>query len=344
VIKYGHSTLAILLKLCNTYIAKNGEIIVGGHIMAREKIVKIRENIEKVLICKSEIIELVIAAVLSRGHVLIEDVPGIGKTTLVRALAASIGCSFQRIQFTPDVMPSDVTGFTMVDITTGELKFRKGAIMHQIVLADEINRTSPKTQSSLLEAMQEGQVTIDANTYELPKPFVVLATQNPIEHVGTFPLPEAQLDRFFIKISLGYPGIRDEINILNRHDGVPSPIGELQPVVTAEEILSMQDEVDRVVCSEAIKEYIALIVAQTRSNTDLLLGASPRGAIALMQGAKAWAYIHGYDYVTPDDVLFMTPHVLAHRLVLRPEAKLKDMTAVRVLRNITNMVRIPDSL
>ena len=241
-------------------------------------------------------------------------------------------------------MPSDVTGFTMEDIATGELRFRQGAIMHQIVLADEINRTSPKTQSSLLEAMQEGQVTIDSNTYELPKPFIVLATQNPIEQEGTFPLPEAQLDRFFIKVSLGYPGIRDEINILERHDGVPSPIRELQPVVTADEIISMQNEVDKVVCSDAIKEYIALIVAQTRTNTDLLIGASPRGSIALMHGAKAWAYIRGYDYVTPDDVLHMTPYVLAHRLVLRPEAKLKDMTAVRILKNITNMVRIPDSL
>jgi MoxR-like ATPase len=337
--------LAILLKLCNTYNTKIGNIIiVGGQIMAREKVAQIRENIEKAVVCKGDLIELVIAAVLSRGHVLIEDVPGIGKTTLVRALAASIGCSFQRIQFTPDVMPSDVTGFTMVDIATGELKFRKGAIMHQIVLADEINRTSPKTQSSLLEAMQEGQVTIDSKTYEMPKPFIVLATQNPIEHIGTFPLPEAQLDRFFIKISLGYPGIRDEIDILDRHDGVPSPIYELKPVVSADEIISMQNEVDKVVCSDAIKEYIALIVGQTRSNTDLLLGASPRGAIALMQGAKAWAYIHGNDYVTPDDVLYMTPHILAHRLLLRPEAKLKDMTAVRILKNITNMIRIPDSL
>lgn len=309
-----------------------------------EKITQVKENIKKVLICKDETIDLVLSAVLSRGHVLIEDVPGIGKTTLVRALAASIGCSFQRIQFTPDLMPSDVTGFTMIDVASGELKFKKGAIMNQIVLADEINRTSPKTQSSLLEAMQEGQITVDSNTYELPKPFIVLATQNPIEHIGTFPLPEAQLDRFFIKISLGYPSIRDEIKILDRHDNVGSPLEELEAVVAAEDIIHMQNEVDKVLCSDAIKEYIALIVGQTRSNGDLLLGVSPRGAIALMQGAKACAYIRGSEYVTPDDVIFMTPHVLAHRLMLRPEAKLKDMTAERILRNITNMVRIPDSL
>ena len=180
-------------------------------------------------------------------------------------------------------MPSDVTGFTMIDVASGELKFKKGAIMNQIVLADEINRTSPKTQSSLLEAMQEGQITVDSNTYELPKPFIVLATQNPIEHIGTFPLPEAQLDRFFIKISLGYPSIREEIKILDRHDNVGSPLEELEAVVAAEDIIHMQNEVDKVLCSDAIKEYIALIVGQTRSNGDLLLGVSPRGAIALMK-------------------------------------------------------------
>ena len=228
-----------------------------------DRITKVRDNIKKVLICKDETIDLVLSAVLSRGHVLIEDVPGIGKTTLVRALAASVGCTFQRIQFTPDLMPSDVTGFTMVDMATGELRFKKGAIMNQIILADEINRTSPKTQSSLLEAMQEGQITVDSNTYDLPKPFIVLATQNPIEHIGTFPLPEAQLDRFFIKISLGYPGIREEISILDRHDGVASTLDELEAVVSAEDIIQMQDEVDRVVCSDAIKEYVALIVGQT---------------------------------------------------------------------------------
>jgi len=310
----------------------------------QEKIGKIRENIEKVLVTKNEIINLIIAAVISRGHVLIEDVPGIGKTTLVRALAASIGCSFQRIQFTPDVMPSDVTGFSVVDMATGELRYRKGAIMHQIVLADEINRTSPKTQSSLLQAMQEGQVTVDGNTYQVPKPFMVLATQNPVEHIGTFPLPEAQLDRFFIKISLGYPGIRDEMEILRLHDGSTPPISTLEAVVSSEDILAMQDEVDKTVCSDPIKEYISLITAQTRSNPDLILGASPRGAIALMTGAKAWAVINGRDFVIPDDVLHMVSPVLAHRLVLRPEARLKEMTAERILKNITNMIKVPDSL
>lgn len=310
----------------------------------REKLAQIKENIEKVLVSKSEIIDLILAAVLSRGHVLIEDVPGIGKTTLVRALAASMGCTFQRIQFTPDVMPSDITGFSIVDMATGDFRFKQGAIMHQIVLADEINRTSPKTQSSLLEAMQEGQVTVDGNTYEMPKPFIVLATQNPIEHIGTFPLPEAQLDRFFIKVSLGYPGIRDEIDILNRHDGAGIQTNVLNPVVSADEILDMQDQADKILCSEAIKEYIALIVGQTRSHPDLLLGASPRGAIALMRGAKAWAMLNDRDFITPDDVLKMVPFILAHRLMLRPEARLKDMTAERILKSITNMIRVPDSL
>lgn len=309
-----------------------------------EKVRQIRENIEKVLVTRGETIDLVIAAVLSRGHVLIEDVPGIGKTTLVRALAASMGCTFQRIQFTPDVMPSDITGFSIVDIPTGNIVFKQGAIMHQILLADEINRTSPKTQSSLLEAMQEGQITVDGNTYSLPKPFMVLATQNPIEHIGTFPLPEAQLDRFFMKISIGYPGIREEIDILNRHDGKAPLISELSPVVSSDEIVSMQEAADAVVCSDSIKEYISLIVGQTRSNSDLLLGLSPRAALSLMRGAKAWALMEGRKFVTPDDVLHMVIPILAHRLVLRPEARLKDMTAERILKNITNITRIPDSI
>ncbi len=310
----------------------------------RKKLLGIRENIEKVLVTRPETIDLVITAVLSRGHVLIEDVPGIGKTTLVRALAASMGCSFQRIQFTPDVMPTDVTGFTMVDMKTGELRFNKGAIMHQILLADEINRTSPKTQSSLLEAMQEGQVTVDGKTYPLPQPFIVLATQNPVEHLGTFPLPEAQLDRFFMKISIGYPGIRDEIEILNRHDGKVFEMSELTPVISAEEVVQLQNTVDEVICNDSIKEYISLIVGQTRSNPDLLLGLSPRAGISLMRGAKARAFLNNREFVTPDDVLQMTPSILAHRLILRPEARLKDMTAERILKNITNMTRIPDSI
>lgn len=304
----------------------------------------IRENIEKVIVGKNEVIDLILMAVLSRGHVLIEDVPGIGKTTLVRALAASIGCGFQRIQFTPDVMPSDITGFTMADLTTGEFKYREGAIMHQIILADEINRTSPKTQSSLLEVMQEGQVTVDGTTYPLPKPFMVLATQNPVEHIGTFPLPEAQLDRFFIKVSLGYPGMREEIEILSRHDGGEIPLSSIEAVVSAQDILDMQDMADKVRCDEKIKEYIAIVIGQTRSSGDVLLGSSPRGGISLMRGAKAWALIRGRDYVTPDDVIEIAIPVLAHRLMLRPEARLKDMTAERVIKNVITTTRIPDAI
>ena len=303
---------------------------------------KIRSNIERALVGKREIIDLVLTAVLARGHVLIEDVPGIGKTTLVRALAASLSCSFQRIQFTPDVMPSDVTGFSMVDLQSGELRFKPGAIMNQIILADEINRTSPKTQSCLLEVMQEGQVTVDGNSYTVPKPFVVLATQNPVEHVGTYALPEAQLDRFFIRISLGYPDLHEEMKILERHDTESAPISALESVVTADEVLELQAATDAVSCSEKIREYIAMIVGQTRAIKDLSLGASPRAGISLMRGAKAWALLQGRDFVTPDDVLRMVTPVLAHRLLLRPEARLKDMTAERILKNITNMVRVPD--
>jgi MoxR-like ATPase len=309
-----------------------------------ESVKKIRENIERVIVGKEEAINLILSAILSRGHVLIEDVPGIGKTTLVRALAASIGCGFQRIQFTPDVMPSDITGFSIVDMPSGELRFKQGAIMQQIILADEINRTSPKTQSSLLEVMQEGQVTVDGNTYPLPKPFIVLATQNPVEHVGTFPLPEAQLDRFFIKISLGYPGLRDEIEILLRHDGRQTLVDAISAVVSAEDIIDMQAAADAVVCDNKIKEYIAVIIGQTRISRDVLLGSSPRGGISLMRGAKAWALIQGRSFVTPDDVIAMSVPVLAHRLMLRPEARLKDMTAEQIVRNILNTTRIPDAL
>lgn len=308
----------------------------------REKLDRVRQNIEKVLVTKPETIDLVLIAILSRGHVLIEDVPGIGKTTLVRALAASVGCTFQRIQFTPDVMPSDVTGFSIVDLPTGELRFKPGAIMHQVLLADEINRTSPKTQSALLEAMQEGQVTIDGTTHPLPKPFFVLATQNPVEHTGTFPLPEAQLDRFFMKISIGYPSHRDEMEILSRHDGPVHSTADLSAVIDAESILEMQQEVDKILCSRAIKEYITLIVRQTRSNPDLQLGLSPRAAIALMQGSKASALLSSRAFVTPDDVLRMTQPILAHRLILRPEARLKDLTSERILKNITNLIKVPD--
>lgn len=308
------------------------------------KIAAIRENVSKVFVGSRMGVELALAAVLANGHVLIEDVPGIGKTTMARALAASLGCGFRRIQFTPDVMPSDIVGFTVPD-ASGEFRYREGAIMEQIVLADEINRTSPKTQSALLEVMQEGQATVDGVSHPLPKPFIVLATQNPVEQVGTYPLPEAQLDRFLLRINLGYPNLREEMEILDRHDGAAylSP-SDLDAVVTADEVLELQKKCEQVVCSDAVKEYITLIVARTRNADDLSLGVSPRGAIALMRAAKAAALIAGRDYVLPDDVKRMATAVLAHRVIVKPEARLREMTAERVIGTLMNEIRVPDAL
>ncbi|MDL2288885.1 MoxR family ATPase [Oscillospiraceae bacterium OttesenSCG-928-F05] len=308
------------------------------------KLNAIQANIDKVLVGKREPLELIMTAILARGHVLVEDVPGIGKTTLISALAASLGLSFQRIQFTPDVMPSDITGFSIYDMKSGEMRYQKGAVLNNVLLADEINRTSPKTQSSLLEVMQENQVTVDGQTHKVPTPFVVLATQNPVEHVGTFPLPEAQLDRFLIRVTLGYPGIREEIDILSMHDGGDGGVQALSAVVSGDDVIAMQKAVDGITCSDAVKEYIALLVGQTRTHADLLLGASPRAGVALMRAAKAHALLHGSDFVQPDDVQKLVAPVLAHRLVVRPEARLKEMTAERILKNITNVTRMPDAL
>jgi len=300
----------------------------------------IQENIEKVIVGKSHVIHLILIALMSGGHVLIEDVPGVGKTTLVSCLAKSLNLSFKRIQFTPDILPSDITGFSMYNFKTGEMEFHPGMIMSQVILADEINRTSPKTQSSLLEVMEEHQVTVDGKTYPVPEPFIVLATQNPIEYIGTFPLPEAQLDRFFIKISIGYPAKRDEMFILSRFQ-TQNPIKDLQPVANAQQVFEIQEAVKYIKVAEAIKEYIAEIVALTREHNDLTLGASPRGALALMRACQAFALLEGRDYVIPDDVQKMVTPVLAHRLILKPEARLKEMTVERILKSILNTVYVP---
>ncbi len=305
------------------------------------KLVKsIHENIEEVIIGKSEAVDLILIALLSKGHVLIEDVPGVGKTMMVSALAKSLNLSFKRIQFTPDVLPSDITGFSMYNLKSGEMEFRPGAIMNQIILADEINRTSPKTQSSLLEVMQEAQVTVDGTTYELPSPFIVLATQNPIEYIGTYPLPEAQLDRFLLKVTMGYPTKREEMLILTRFQ-TENPLKTLEPVASASDVLYLQDQVARVKVAEAIKEYIANIASLTRDHNDLSLGASPRGALFLMRASQSYALLHGRDYVIPDDVQKMTIPVLSHRLILKPEARLKEMTPERVLKSILNTIYVP---
>lgn len=307
-----------------------------------EKITAISDNIAKALVGGKQGVTLALCAVLARGHVLIEDVPGIGKTTLARAMAASLGCSFGRIQFTPDVMPSDIVGFTTPS-GDGSFVYREGAVMRQVILADEINRSSPKTQSALLEVMQEGHATVDGVSHPLPQPFIVLATQNPVEQVGTYPLPEAQLDRFLLRVSLGYPGLREEMEILTRHDSGLDPTDSLTPVVTAEEVLELQAQCDKVICSDAIKEYITLIIGETRVSPDLLLGASPRGAVALMRASKALAMVEGRDYVLPDDVKKMAVPVLAHRVVMRPEARLRELTPEGTIAALAAKVRVPDA-
>ncbi len=300
----------------------------------------LEQNIASVIVGKEEIIELALIALLCRGHLLIEDVPGVGKTTLASALAKSLACTFKRIQFTPDVTPSDVTGFSIVNFKTGELEYKPGAVMSQIVLADEINRTSPKTQSSLLEVMEEFQVTVDGVTHPLPRPFLVLATQNPVEFVGTYPLPEAQMDRFFMRISIGYPSVEDEIEILERYSSQTSPLGQLQPVCSAEDILSMQAAVGDIYCSREVRAYVANLAAATRSAPALQIGVSTRGAIALIKAAQACALLESRDYIIPEDVQRMALPVLTHRLMLSPDARMKGVTAERVLSGILDTVPV----
>ncbi len=299
------------------------------------------QNVGKVIVGKQDTIELMMIAVLCRGHVLIEDVPGVGKTTLASALARSLDCSFKRIQFTPDITPSDVTGFTIANFKTGEMEYRPGMIMSQIVLADEINRTSPKTQSSLLEVMEEGQVSVDGVTYAVPKPFIVLATQNPVDFVGTYPLPEAQLDRFFMRVSIGYPSADEETEILDRYASGKKPIADLKPICTSSDILRLQQEVEGVYSAKEIRSYIAAIAAASRRTNALQLGVSTRAAISLLRAAQANALLDGRDYVSPEDVKRMAEPVLAHRLVLSPEARMRNMTAEKILAGVIGSVPVP---
>ena len=307
----------------------------------RSLVYRLLNNIRRVIVGKDDAIELALIALLCKGHVLIEDVPGVGKTTLAASLAKSLDCSFGRIQFTPDIMPSDITGFTMCNMKTGEMEFKPGVVMAQILLADEINRTSPKTQSSLLEVMEEGQVTVDGTTYQLPQPFMVLATQNPIDFVGTYPLPEAQMDRFFLRIRIGYPTIEEEMDVLGRHSGQESPIKSLQSVAGAVEVMEMQSHVGSVYSSPEARNYVATIAAQTRQHQALQLGIAPRGAIALLRSAQASAVLAGRDYVLPDDVRRMALPVLCHRLVLTPEARMKGVTAEQVMSDVLATVPVP---
>ena len=310
----------------------------------RRIIQALQENISKVIVGKEEAIEYALIALLCKGHVLIEDVPGVGKTTLASALAKSLDCSFRRIQFTPDLMPSDVTGFTLVNFKTGEMEFKEGAVMSQVILADEINRTSPKTQSALLEVMEEQQVTVDGVTHKLPQPFIVLATQNPGEFVGTYPLPEAQMDRFFLRISIGYPTVEQEMDVLERYSGTVKPMAVLEPVCRAEDIIALQQMVTTIYCSPEVRSYVATLAAATRQDPALTLGASTRAAIALIHGAQACALLDGRDFILPEDVQHMALPVLSHRVVLNPEARMKGVTAEQVLVKILKNVAVPVKL
>jgi len=291
------------------------------------------QNVEKVIIGKRAAIELLVVALLCEGHVLLEDVPGSGKTMLARSVAASLGISFKRIQCTPDLMPNDVTGVSIFNQKNSEFEFRPGPIFVNILLADEINRATPRTQSALLEAMQEQQVTVDGVTRELPRPFLVLATQNPVEYEGTFPLPEAQLDRFLMRLSLGYPSPQDErqilVNLWREH-----PITHLGQVVDGSELLRLQKLVWDVHVDETLQEYIVALSAATRSHIDLTLGISPRGSLALFKASQALAAVRGRDHVIPDDIKYLAPVTLAHRLITRPEAELRGRSAELILADV----------
>lgn len=294
---------------------------------------QISSNVEQVIIGKRNVIQLVLLALISKGHVLIEDVPGTGKTSLVTAFARSVNCSYNRIQFTPDVTPSDVIGFSMYNRKTSEFEFKPGAVFTQFLLADEINRTSSKTQSSLLEVMEEQQVSVDSVTYEIPSPFIVFATQNPIEYVGTFPLPEAQLDRFFMKISIGYPSHEQEMEILKLHKN-DMPVNNLNSVATAEDIIHMQEMVQTIHMDDKVSNYIIRLINGTRNHPDLLLGGSPRASIYLSKAAKSYAFMCNRDFVIPEDVKAVAPYIIPHRLRLTQEAKYKNIQANDILLDI----------
>ena len=303
---------------------------------------KIIDNLEQVIVGKRRELELVLIGLLCQGHILIEDVPGVGKTILARSLAQSLGCTFSRIQFTPDLLPSDITGSSIFNQQTRQFEFRPGPLMGQIVLADEINRATPKTQSALLEAMEERQITIDGVVHPLRQPFLVIGTQNPIEYEGTFPLPEAQLDRFLLRVSLGYLSKRDEIRMIEDQQ-FAHPLQSLHAVVSTEELLALQEAVKHVFVSEAIKQYTVDLTFATRENDSLYLGSSPRGSLGLFRTGQAYAALQGRDYVLPDDIKALAEVVLAHRVLVNPSARLKQVTARRVIAELLQRVPMPDA-
>ena len=299
-------------------------------------------NVERVIVGKAEAVAFSLIAVICRGHVLFEDVPGVGKTVLTKSIARSIGCTFKRIQFTPDLLPSDVTGVSIYNQKTGNFEFRAGPIMSQIVLADEINRATPKTQSALLEAMEEAQITIDGVTYRLPEPFMVMATQNPIEYEGTFPLPEAQLDRFMMSIKLGYPKAADEVNILDSHQH-HHPLEDLVQIMTADELILIQRQVRSVHVDPSIREYIVAIAQATRNHPNIYLGVSPRGSLAMFRASQALAAMRSRGYVIPDDVKLLTKPTLAHRIIVTPAARVRSITSASLLDEILQTVPVPNA-
>ena len=303
---------------------------------------KIAKNISQVIVGKNQSIELVLVALIAEGHVLIEDVPGVAKTLLAKCLAKSIGGTFNRIQFTPDLMPSDITGFNVYDQHSSSFSFRPGPIISNVLLADEINRTIPRTQSSLLESMEECQITVDGETRQLPSPFFVMATQNPIELEGTFPLPEAQLDRFLLKCSLGYPDEQEENEILSRFQQA-DPLQKLNAVLAIEDITQIQKEREKILISDQVRKYIVQIARATRDHTSVQFGASPRGTLGLMRAAQSLALIRERDYVLPDDIKSLTIPVLAHRLILKEQSRLQGETAEKLLEDILDSIPVPDS-
>jgi len=300
----------------------------------------VQQNVGQVIIGKAEVIELLLAALLAGGHILLEDVPGIGKTTLAKALARSLDCTFARIQFTPDLLPGDVTGLNYYNQKRQEFEFRPGPVLSQILLADEINRATPRTQSSLLEAMQEQQITVDGETYPIPAPFLVIATQNPIELEGTFPLPEAQLDRFLMQLKLGYPGEAEEEQMLLRYQR-EAPMVKLQAVVSAVEVLALQRQVWEIYLHPDVRRYILTVVRSTREHPAVALGVSPRGTLALFKASQALAALRGRDYVIPSDVQYLCPHVLTHRLHISPQIRLRGRTPEQVVAEITAAAPVP---
>ncbi len=308
--------------------------------MHSENLKKIIENMEKVILGKTDAVKLLIVGLLTKGHILIEDVPGLGKTMLALALAKSINADFKRIQFTPDLLPSDVTGGFVYNPKTGDFDIRKGPVFTNILLADEINRTTPRTQSALLECMQEYTVSLDGKTFALPNPFIVVATQNPIEYQGTYPLPEAQIDRFSMKINMGYLRNEEEVKVISEQK-IQHPIENLKPALDLEKVLELQEEVKKIQVSPNVLDYIVKLVSATRKKEEVKLGASPRASIALMKTSSAWALLEGRDYVIPDDVVNMLPWVLKHRLILQPKALIAGKTPEHIISDLLRTIPIP---